>query len=615
LSAYWRKLRTRQWLSGERRGFCAILIFLTALASASAEPKRVLLLDSFGPSFSPYSAFIANFRRDLAQQSSDAVDFFEVSLSTARFAEGEGENPFVEYLNALFVGRRPDLVITIGAPAAGFLQRSRQRVFPSSPALFAAVDQRRLNDADLSVNDAVVAIKIDLPPLIANILEVLPQTNRVVVVIGDSPLEKFWLKAMREEFQQFSSRVEFTWLNELSLEDMLKLAAALPPRSAIFWADLTMDATGVPHAEHKALMDMHAVANAPMFSYVEDYFGQGIVGGRLIRVEELSRRAADVAVRILRGETPADIKTPPLGLGAPVYDWRELRRWDIAESSLPAGSSIQFREPTIWDQYRYYNSLAAAACALQASCITALLLSGWRPRRAHAELRRTEQAAQKLSGQLINAQEQERSRLARELHDDVTQRLALLAIDAGREEQRRSAPGANTAMRAMREDLVRLSEDVHALSYRLHPSILEDLGLIEAVKSECERFSRMCSIQLDINAMCIPSSLPRDAALCLFRIAQEGLRNIARHARAARAKISLRSLNDGLQLTISDDGVGFDPARTRKRVSLGHAGMRQRVLLLGGRVKINSSPGRGTTIEAWVPMKEEEGEQSARAVG
>src|SRR5205807_9666503 len=134
---------------------------------------------------------------------------------------------------------------------------------------------------------------------------------------------------------------------------------------------------------------------------------------------------------------------------------------------------------------------------LEAIFIVALLVNARRLRRAHAERRRAEEAAHELSARLINAREEERSRLARELHDDVTQRLALLAIDAGREERNLSSPGGGTAIRTMREGLVRLSEDVHALSYQLHLSMFEDLGLIEALRSECERFSQFRSIQLE----------------------------------------------------------------------------------------------------------------------
>jgi signal transduction histidine kinase len=233
----------------------------------------------------------------------------------------------------------------------------------------------------------------------------------------------------------------------------------------------------------------------------------------------------------------------------------------------------------------------------------------------HRHRVRSEAAAHELSGRLIAAHEEERSRLARELHDDVTQRLALLAIDAGREERNLPGPAGSGAMRTMREGLVRLSEDVHALSYRLHPSILEDLGLTEALRSECERFSQTCSTQLEANAAEIPERLPHDVALCLFRVAQEGLRNIARHAGASRAEVRLRRLDGGLQIVVSDNGAGFDPAQRRGRISLGHAGMRQRIKLLGGKIDIASRPGYGTTILAWVPLREDRSEPTTRAAG
>jgi signal transduction histidine kinase len=125
----------------------------------------------------------------------------------------------------------------------------------------------------------------------------------------------------------------------------------------------------------------------------------------------------------------------------------------------------------------------------------------------------------------------------------------------------------------------------------------------------------MDSIRLKMNAEEITERLPRDVALCLFRIAQEALRNIARHAGASRAEVSLRRLNGGLQLAVRDNGAGFDPAQHRAGTSLGHASMRQRASLLGGTVEIDSSPGRGTIIRAWVPLREEPSEPSARAAG
>jgi signal transduction histidine kinase len=171
------------------------------------------------------------------------------------------------------------------------------------------------------------------------------------------------------------------------------------------------------------------------------------------------------------------------------------------------------------------------------------------------------------------------------------------------------------AMRAMREGLVRLSEDVHALSYRLHPSIIEDLGLIEALEAECQRFSELGSARIEVKAQKICEEPPRDVALCLFRVAQEALQNTGRHAEASTVRVTIRPLNGGLQLGVHDDGKGFDPGRHRDRPSLGLASMRQRIDLLDGSLDIESAPGHGTTVLAWVPLKEGYCESSARAVG
>ena len=157
---------------------------------------------------------------------------------------------------------------------------------------------------------------------------------------------------------------------------------------------------------------------------------------------------------------------------------------------------MRFRPPSLWEQHRLLIVTGTMIVLLQAALITALLLQRGRRRRA-------EKAAMALSGRLLTAHEDERRRLARELHDDLTQRLARLAIDAGKLER---GAGANAS--AMRQDLVRLSEDVHALSYRLHPSVLDDLGLVEALKAECDRVARHGALRVDVEASGVPEACP-----------------------------------------------------------------------------------------------------------
>jgi len=219
-------------------------------------------------------------------------------------------------------------------------------------------------------------------------------------------------------------------------------------------------------------------------------------------------------------------------------------------------------------------------------------------RESRAALEVSHREVQQLAGNLLTAHEDERRHLARELHDDLTQRLARLAIDAGRME---SAANAPRGVRQLREELVHLSEDVHSLSYRLHPSVLDDLGLVEALKAECDRVSRHGELRVDVEASAVPAALPADASLCLFRVAQEALHNAARHAHASAVTVLLSSRSSGLELAVSDNGSGFDPERPCDHASLGLSSMRERVRLLQGEFGIESAPGRGTTVVAWVP--------------
>jgi signal transduction histidine kinase/ABC-type uncharacterized transport system substrate-binding protein len=365
-----------------------LLVLFAGNEAAFAEPRRVLLLHSFGPLFEPWSAVAGRFREELTRQSPNAIDLYEASLEMARLAQPTEEAPLVDYIRALFAGRDLDLVVAVGAPAARFFQKHRPQFFPSTPLLIVAADQRTFSQAVLTSNDAAVPSTLDLAKLVENILQVLPDTNNIAFVIGASPLERFWVEGMRQAFQPFAGRVTFEWFNELSQDEMVKRAATMPPRSALFYASVRVDAAGIPNEQDRVLTRLREAANAPMFSYLDSNFRRGIVGGPVLSTQELGRRAAEVAVRILNGERPGDIKTPPVGLGAPVYDWRELQRWNISEARLPPGSVVQFREPSAWERYRWQVTGVLMALLLQSAMIGWLLTERYGRRRAELESRR-----------------------------------------------------------------------------------------------------------------------------------------------------------------------------------------------------------------------------------
>lgn len=572
--------------------------FLMLLSSADAAgAKRVLILHSLNRDFAPYNTLASSFRTGLAQALPEPVEFFEESLDAARLGEPVSETPFIDYLNHRFTERRPDIVVTFGAPAAQFSLRHRAQLFPESPLLMAAVDRRFLKGVTLAGNVAAVPTWIDLPGMVEHVLTVLPGTRKIIVVIGSSRLEQFWLAEMRREFQAFDRRMEFEWANELSLQDMKHRVARLPPHTAILYTLLAVDGAGVPHEQDQALTGLHAAANSPVFGIFSTQLGLGIVGGPLLPMEEITARAVENALILLRGEAlPADAATP-VQASTHSYDGRALERWHIPEQRLPAGSLVRFRPESPWRTYAGPILLGIAVILLQGILIFDL----WAQRK---RTRKAEQASRVLGARLLTVYEDERRRVARELHDDITQRLAGLTMEAARIELADGAPRRHDALNHLRAELGRLSEDVHTLSYQLHPTVLDDLGLPQALKSICDRFAGSESIPVQFAALDVPARLPRDTALCLFRIAQEALRNVARHAGATAVEVSLRGMDDGLQLAVSDNGTGFDPVETGASGHLGHASMRERIGLLGGELDIDSSPGHGTVVMAWIPLKE-----------
>jgi signal transduction histidine kinase len=371
----------------------ALVVFLAASlgcsAGIAAESKQVMLLHSFGRDFKPWSEYARTMRIELSQQSPWPLDITEHALVTARSPDEGSEIAFVEYLRALSAKRSPDVIVTIGAPAAAFVQRHRPQLFATTPMVFTAVEERRVQYSSLTANDVVVANRNNFLAAIENILQVLPDTRDVIMVVGTSPIEKFWKEAIGKELEPLANRIKLSWTDELSFEALLKRASALPPHTAIFWGIMLVDAAGVVHEGDVPLTRLHAVANAPIFSYDGAYFGSAIVGGPLILPGDNSRQAAAVAIRILGGEKPGEIRTPPVQFASPIFDWRQMQRWGISEKNLPPGSRILFRPPTEWEQYKTPISAITAAILVQALLIAWLLHERQYRRRAERTARET----------------------------------------------------------------------------------------------------------------------------------------------------------------------------------------------------------------------------------
>jgi signal transduction histidine kinase len=360
---------------------------LASLEAAAAQPRHVLLLHSFGPHFPPWNDIASRLREDLIKDSPYPIDLYEADYEMGRSTQPPNDGALLDYLHALFDKSGLDLTIAMGAPAARFVLQHRSQFFPSMPLLIAGADERTFQGSALTANETTVAVRIDPSTDIENILQVLPDTTDIAIAIG--PRERFWIAELRRLFQRFAGRVTFHWLNEPPAEDMLKRVAELPPHSAIYYATVRVDAQGVPQEGDRMFFRLYAAARAPIFSYIDSNFGRGLVGGPLLSSGKIADAAAAVAVRILAGETPGNIKTPTVGPTTPTYDWRELRRWGISEAALPPGSTVQFRQPAVWEIYRWEMIALLVAVLAQSAMIAGLLLEHRRRQRAEILVRKT----------------------------------------------------------------------------------------------------------------------------------------------------------------------------------------------------------------------------------
>ena len=206
-----------------------------------------------------------------------------------------------------------------------------------------------------------------------------------------------------------------------------------------------------------------------------------------------------------------------------------------------------------------------------------------------------------LAGKLISAQEVERSRISRELHDSLNQRLAAVSIELGSLRQYMAHDReVEQRLAAVQSRMLEIAESIRRLSHELHAPALEHLGLIVALRSLCAEFSEHEGIETEFNDLWIPEAIDDDVALCIYRVAQESLRNVARHATAGHVWVNLRHVDDELVLTVADDGVGFTPQPEKQTNGLGLLSMKERVRLLGGTFAVSSGPRIGTRVEARV---------------
>ena len=557
--------------------------------------KHVLLFYSDNVRF-PFSQEQDRVFRESLSSTFPGITIYSENLDSTLNQEDTPTKLAADFYRQKYGKIRLDVVVAVKPSALNFVL-SHPDAFGSAPVVFCNVSS--IDKVLDRLTPGVVGVKVEysLLPSLSLIRELQPEANRVTVIVGVSPREAGSLEVFRKQTEASSEGLPIDYWVGLSPGDLKRRLSALTPESAVIYISEIKDEAGHIFVPRDFLKEIAPFSRAPIYSISTTYLGTGSVGGRLIDPNTDAKMATNLIERILNGEDPQTLQsvTEP---ARDIFDARALKRFRIPEWRLPAESEVWFREPDLWQKYKPYFLLAIAALFVQLLLIVALGFEAQRRKKLGAELK-------DLSRRLIDAQESERRRIARELHDDLNQRVVLLQSHL----ERLALPqNRGAALPGLVADLTREAREVATgishLSHQLHSSALDILGLEPALRGLTRDLSLAYDLSIDFSTDGQAVPLTPEIELCLFRVAQESLSNVVKHSGASSAQVSLSHTgnNKYVRMAIVDNGRGFDPGQLKKD-SLGIISMRERLRLVDGELLMNSSS-EGTEVIAHVKMNQ-----------
>lgn len=590
-----------------------ILFRLPARSMWAAEPKpnrRVLVLYEAGTA-NPGSNLIDQGIHTALDASPYKLEVYREYLDTPLFPDPADQLRFREFYIRKYQNRRPDVIITVGPSPLKFMVEMRDRGFPGVPVIFCFPQWGYRVSPPLPPDFTGVEANLATFETVQAALRLQPGTRHIVVVGGSGYFDAQAEDLVKEQLRPYEDNFDLSYFTNLTMPNLLERLKHLPNQTIVLLSAFSQDAAGTKFVfASESAPAIVAAANAPVFSTIDSTLNRGQVGGKVGSLEQAGETAGGMALRILKGERPQDI----LRVKAPtvyMWDWRILKHWGLEEKNLPPGSIVLNRQPSVWELYSRYIMAGIFVLFVQAMIISGLLWQRARRKKAQTELTRSnsrlmlaEEALSTVNQKLIGAHEEERARIARELHDDVNQRLAVLAVtlDKLREDFPSSPAELKQGIDEANKQTQDLASDVQALSHRLHSSKLEFLGLPSAATGFCRELSSQRGVDIRFQSENIPKNLPKDVSLCLFRVLQEALQNGIKHSGSRRFEVRLSDVSGEIELTVSDSGIGFDLEAALKHPGLGITSMTERLKLVNGNLSITSQPQCGTTIRARVPL-------------
>jgi signal transduction histidine kinase len=577
----------------------AILTIFVSLATGA--PRKDVLILHEGFQLLPYQELMTReLHKDLSSNVSIEVQLFEEYLDSWRLNQDMGS--LASALGTKYTGRTFDLIIADGAGAVRLLLNNPPDFVRRTPVVFVSVLDVNL-PPKLPPNITGVETHLDMAATIRLAQTLQPDLQHLYYIESDplSDIEKD--KTLQGEFQAFHGRLDVVLWERDELAVLLKKVGKLPPHSAVLFDSYYQDPGGQTYIPAKICTLVAVSANAPVYTLYQTMIGSGALGGVVVNFDDIERQASKIALAVLNGARISDFPVVR-SRNEVMIDWRQLVRFRLPENALPPGSIVQYKVPTAWEQYRWRIIGIAVLLAAQFILIVNLLIQRYQRKSAEASLR-------DMTGRLLQSQDDERRRIARDLHDGTGQHLSGIALSVG--QVLADFPPGHDRLRQLLQDSHSASRqalnEVRAVSYVLHPPILDGLGLVPALQWYLDGLQKRTGFSIDFEAPADMSNVNPDAERTLFRIVQESLNNALHHSGGTTVSVRLCKERKTITLEIEDNGRGMsseelERAEGASSLGVGIAGMRERVRQLHGTFKISSN-GSGTRVLASLPTHEE----------
>ena len=392
-------VRASSWIDGRLMNRCvsrrvvyaAFLICIAAVSSTASEPGRVVLLYDERTDLPGLGILDASLVQSLTSGPAGSVEVYRETMDLARFRSDTYLQLLRDHLRAKYAAKKIDVVVAVMGPALDFLLSEGDPVFPGARIVFCGIDRREIEGRALTRHVTGVFLKREFAPTLEVALRIHPDTTRAVFVAGTSEFDARLVEQARGEFRSYEDRLAFTYLTTLSMRELLAELANLPPHTIVLYSTMFRDGAGEAFVPHEVAERITAAANVPVYGFLDQFLGRGIVGGQLYSLDAHGKQAADLVRQILAGKRPSELPLRDGAAGAYLFDWRQMERWGISESRLPAGSTIRYRPAGLWELYRPHILGASLLVLLQSAFIAGLLIQRTRGKRIERALRESEE--------------------------------------------------------------------------------------------------------------------------------------------------------------------------------------------------------------------------------